>query len=304
MPVLSRKVVTTGGEGESSSGHSVLDALAGRAGFFSGCANPVCDSGWLHLWRSRSAPIFEGGWSCSPECTRATVAVAVQRELDGRVRSAESHRHRIPLGLVMLEQGWITAQQLREAVDAQKTAGGGRLGQWLIRRQGVSEQFITRALGLQWSAPVLSLDYHDPQAAAPLLPRFFLNAFTALPLRVAAGRLIYLGFEDRIDPVLALAIERMTGLRAECGLVRESSFRAAHERMLGATFPAVDLVETASEPMAARAIARAVERARPIESRLARVHGCLWLRMWRRAQAGTVPDAAEVQDLICTPGAL
>ena len=35
----------------------------------------------------------------------------------------ESHRHRIPLGLVMLEQGWITSGQLRQALDAQKVAG-------------------------------------------------------------------------------------------------------------------------------------------------------------------------------------
>ena len=26
-----------------------------RTGFFATCANPGCRSGWLHLWRSRSA---------------------------------------------------------------------------------------------------------------------------------------------------------------------------------------------------------------------------------------------------------
>ncbi len=36
----------------------------------------------------------------------------------------------------MLEQGWITQRQLRAALEAQKAAGSGRLGHWLVRQQG------------------------------------------------------------------------------------------------------------------------------------------------------------------------
>jgi hypothetical protein len=75
------------------------------------------------------------------------------------------------------------------------------------------------------------------------VPRLFVDAFGALPLRVAAGRLLYLGFEDRLDPVVALAVERMSGLRVESGLVQESLFGPAHARMLSAKFPAVELIE-------------------------------------------------------------
>jgi hypothetical protein len=58
-------------------------APAGRAGrrtartrsaLFETCANPGCGSGWLHLWRSRQAPVFEGGWNCSAACTAARVS--------------------------------------------------------------------------------------------------------------------------------------------------------------------------------------------------------------------------------------
>jgi hypothetical protein len=65
------------------------------------------------------------------------VALAVRRELNGRGNAPEIHRHRIPLGLVMLEQGWITSGQLRQALEAQRAAGAGRLGHWLVRQQGV-----------------------------------------------------------------------------------------------------------------------------------------------------------------------
>jgi hypothetical protein len=273
-----------------------------RSALFETCANPDCGSGWLHLWRSRSAPVFEGGWNCSAACTVARVATAVGRELDGRGAAPENHRHRIPLGLVMLEQGWITSGQLRQALDAQKVAGTGRLGHWLVRQQGVSEQLVTRALGLQWSCPVLPLEFHDAEALTPVLPRLFVDAFGALPLRVAAGKLLYLGFEDRLDPVVALAVERMSGLRVESGLVQGSLFRPVHARMLSAKFPPVELIEAASEPALVHALAKSIERVRPMESRLVRVHDCLWLRLWRRLQSGAVPERDSVQDLICTIG--
>lgn len=271
-----------------------------RTSLFETCANPSCASGWLHLWRSRSAPIFEGGWSCSEACTVARVAAAVDRELESRGSSQESHHHRIPLGLVMLEQGWITSGQLRQALGAQKEAGGGRLGHWLVRQQGVSEQLVTRALGLQWSCPVLPMELHDAEALTALVPRLFVDAFGALPLRVAAGKLLYLAFEDRLDSVLALAVERMTGLRVESGLVQGSLFGAAHTRMLNSQFPPVELLEASSEPALVQALAKAIEKARPAASQLVRVHDCLWLRMWQRAQSGPLPDADSVRDLICS----
>ncbi|MDR3725790.1 MAG: hypothetical protein P4K86_01985 [Terracidiphilus sp.] len=308
MPILSRvssaKDRTSSPEGFSSDRSPAEPWLnksrPKRPGLFETCANPGCDSGWLHLWRSRSAPIFEGGWNCSATCTAARVAMAVGREMDGRGSLQQSHRHRIPLGLVMLEQGWITSGQLRQALDAQKAAGAGRLGHWLVRQQGVSEQLVTRALALQSSCPVLSLELRDTEALTALVPRLFVDAFGALPLRVAAGKLLYLGFEDRLDPVLAFAIERMTGLRVESGLVQESLFRPAHTRMLSAHFPAVELIEATSEPALVHALTKLIEKAQPVESQLVRVHDCLWLRMWLRAQSGPVPETASIQDLICS----
>jgi hypothetical protein len=281
-----------------------------RSGLFETCANPGCSSGWLHLWRSRQTPVFEGGWSCSAECTAAQVRLAVRRELEGRaLLGQENHRHRIPLGLVMYKEGWITSTQLHQALDAQKVAGAGRLGQWLVRQQGVSEQLVTRALGLQWSCPVLPLEFHDAEALTGLVPRLFLDAFGALPLRVAAGKLLYLGFADRLDPVLALAVERMSGLRVESGLVAESLFGPAHSRMLNAKFPPVELIEAGSEPALVYVLAKSIEQARPVASKLVRVHDCLWLRMWLRQPgglslgSGSISDSNSTQDLICSVGA-
>jgi Type II secretion system (T2SS), protein E, N-terminal domain len=276
-----------------------------RAGLLPVCSNPGCGAGWLRLWRSRSTPVFEAGWSCSAECTRALVEAALQRERDGRgparVSAPESRRHRIPLGLAMLEQGWITAEQLRRALAAQKAAGHGRLGVWL-RGQGVEESLITRALGLQWSCPVLAVDPAEVLGLTALVPRLFVDAFGALPLRVAAGRILYLGFEDRLDPGLALALERVTGLRVESGPVEESRFHIAHGRALKGAYPSAELVEASSESALATVFARRIERARPVEARLVRVHDCLWLRMWLRPQTAAVPALESVRDVIASLG--
>jgi hypothetical protein len=271
-----------------------------RSGFFETCANPRCGSGWLKLWRSRHAPVFEGGWCCSPACMRVQVEAALSRELDTRASAPDSHPHRIPLGLAMLEQGWITRAQLREAIEAQKAAGAGRLGSWLVRQRAASEELVTRALALQWSCPMLGLEFHQPEAMATLLPRLFVDAFGALPLRLAASRILYLGFEDRPDPVLALAVERVTGLHVESGVVPASQFRPAHQRLLAASYPRSGLVEATSPSSLAQAVLKTVEKVRPVDARLVRVHGCLWLRLWHRPQLGPMPELGAIEDLICS----
>lgn len=91
--------------------------------------------------------MFESGWTCSAEYTNARVRSAASRELDGRGVERDGRPHRIPIGLLMLEQGWITQAQLRMAIDSQKSASAGRLGQWLIRQQAVNETMAIRALG-------------------------------------------------------------------------------------------------------------------------------------------------------------
>jgi hypothetical protein len=233
----------------------------------------------------------------------ARVEAALRREVDARGAAREIHRHRIPLGLAMLEQGWITQKDLRSALAAQRSMGSGKLGEWLVRQRSSSEEMVTRALGMQWGCPVLSMEFHTPEDLTALLPRLFIDAFGALPMRVAAGKILYLGFADRVDPALALATERMTGLRVEAGLVQDSLFGPAHARALEARFPPTELIEAATEQALAMALTKAIEESRPVEARLVRIHDCFWLRLWRRPQTGPLPAAGSIQDLIASTAA-
>lgn len=273
---------------------------------FSACGNPRCATGWLRLWRSRRAPGFEGRWACSPECMGELVAAAVRREMDRG--SLTPHAHWLPMGLLLVEQGRLTAEQLREALQEQRRTAGEseetrRLGEWLMERSVLDEAALTRALSVQWNCPVLPLDGFNPEETAGALPRFLADAAEALPVRVAGGRLLYLAFAGGLDRGLSAAVEAMTGLQVAAGMAPDSAFYPAHQRYLDTPAPRAHFLEAGDSWLLARAMTRRIEAERPVEARLRRVHGWFWLRMWRRPPTG-IPRCGDVEDVIGAVGGM
>jgi hypothetical protein len=135
------------------------------------------------------------------------------------------------------------------------------------------------------------------------MPRFLSEAFGALPVRAAAGRVLYVAFSGRIDRSLSYALERMTGMRVAAGLARDSEFAGAQAEFLGTPAPATRFLEAASSWVLVRAIAERIESERPVEARLARIHDTYWLRLWRRGADGQgLPVPGAVEDLLATVG--
>lgn len=281
---------------------------ARAAALFPRCANPRCATGWLHLWRSRSVPGFEGRWACSAECMGALVAAAVRREMDGGDPMPAPWSHRLPMGLMLIEQGKLTPVQLREALDGQqkvKEATGEtvRLGEWLLRSGVLNEPALTRVLSAQWNCPVFPLGNYRPEEVATAMPRFLAEALAALPVRAAAGKLLHVAFSGRIDRSLGYALERMTGLRVAAGLGRDSEFALARKQFLLTPAPRTRFLEAASSWVLVRAITQLIEAEKPPEARLVRVHDYYWLRLWRRvAERPGLPGSGEVEDLLATVG--
>jgi hypothetical protein len=273
------------------------------------CGNAECAGGWTMPWRNRRRPIFEGQWGCSGRCVLAMARDAVRREFgDGDVSaSLNPHRHRVPLGLLMLAQGWITHLQLQRALAAQRENGTGRIGDWLMSECGIEAEQVVRGLSMQWGCPMLTTERFSPEAMALVLPKVFVERFGLLPLRVAGSRILYIGFADRLDASAAFATEQMTELKVESGVVEGAQFEAARGRLL-----ACDGVETKQEivedkdAMAGR-ITAILEQKQPIASRLVRMHEYYWLRLWLErgafGKAGTVPVLEEdVRDYVFTVG--
>jgi hypothetical protein len=263
------------------------------------CGNPACSMRWLAFLKDRRRPVFEGRWGCCARCLQSLTEAAIRRE-GGEVetRAEElAYPHRMPLGLILLEEGWITHAQLQHTLEMQRRAGTGRIGSWLIATCGVEPGQVTRALGMQWHCPVLSTEGFDPQAMVLAMPRVLLERTGMVPLRVA-GRGMYVGFEGRLDAVAVLAMERMSGLRVQSGIVVEEQWREARKRLSDwyrAETPVgmVPDVEALSKETAA-----ALSRLQPRASRLVCVHELYWLRMWLETGAmskreGGIPPAQE-----------
>jgi hypothetical protein len=258
------------------------------------CGNAECTSAWTMPWRNRRRPIFEAQWGCSGRCVLAMVRTAVRRELgDGVTSSPAPHRHRIPLGLLMLAQGWITHPQLQKALAAQRESGTGRIGEWLMRECGLEAEQIVRGLGMQWGCPVLTTEGLSPEAMALVMPKVFIEKFGLLPLRVAGSRMLYLGFADRLDASAAFAIEQMTELKVESGVVEGAQFEAGRSRVLACEGVDVKLESVEDKDAMAARITAILEQKQPIASRLVRVHQYYWLRMWQ--ESGTLGKAGSLR---------
>ncbi len=290
----------------TSSKHSIGAANSGLPGITAQahsrrlCGNADCSSnGWRSPLRSRRRPVFEEQWACSGRCLLTMVRTAASREADAgrRAESAAAHQHRVPLGLLMLGQGWITHPQLRRALEAQRENGQQRIGHWLVRECAVDQEQVTRALALQWGCPVLPTHDFAPEAMALVAPKLFAEQFGMLPLRVAGARILYLGFRDKLDASAALALQTMTNLTVESGVVDEVHFEAARRRLLdcGEVETRFETVDN-KDAMAGR-ITAILEHKQPIASRLARVHEYYWLRLWLESgafgRAGAIPNNNE-----------
>jgi hypothetical protein len=275
------------------------------------CANPECSNGWVKPWRSKRRPIFEGHWGCSSRCVLSIVRNAVRREAGDRkagTATAGTHRHRVPLGLVMLAQGWITHPQLQSALQSQRVSGNGRIGDWLVAECGLEAEQVTRGLSVQWSCPVLSVEGFSARDMALVMPKRFIEEFGLLPLRVAGSRLLYLGCEDRLNASVAYAVEQMSELRVESGLVEALDLKGARNQLMAAqAVPSSEETLADADALAVR-ITALLESKQPLATKLVRMHKYFWMRVWLESGtaggAGTLPGSAEdMQDYIFTVGA-
>jgi hypothetical protein len=235
------------------------------------------------------------------------VRAAVRRETgDGGANGPAQHRHRVPLGLVLLAQGWITHPQLQAALEVQRSRGG-RIGERLVEDCGLEAEQITRGLSMQWCCPVLSASGFSPRAMALAVPRDFVEEFGLLPLRVAGGRILYLGFEDHLDAAAALALEQMSELKVESGLVPTEEYAAARRSLLECEGVPVKTAVVAEADSLAAKITAILEHKQPVASKLVRIHQYYWLRLWLESSAksgsGTLPrDSEDVLDYVFTVG--
>ncbi len=195
------------------------------------CAEAGCRAG-SKLGLRRAGLELQGRWYCSPQCVEKAVRRYFMRSAVAVLPTPRA-QHRIPLGLLMLSRGELENSQLRSALAAQRSDGGGRIGEWLVKLGYATEPQITTALGLQWACPVVPppLARGDLESAG-LLPYRLMQQFRMLPIYFSrANRVIYVAFSESVDYTALYAIEQMLECRSEACVTGSCAMSQALETL-------------------------------------------------------------------------
>ena len=86
------------------------------------------------------------------------------------------------LGEILIKESLITSEQLRQALEHQKSSGG-RLGTCLMKLGFISEDEITGVLSRQYGVPSINLKFYEVDAAViKLIPQDTAVRYQIVPL--------------------------------------------------------------------------------------------------------------------------
>jgi type IV pilus assembly protein PilB len=136
------------------------------------------------------------------------------------------------LGLLLLKGKHVTPEQLKEALEHQKTKGG-RLGNCLIKLGYLSEDTLRTVLSRQLGIDVVDLTAYevDPEAVK-LLDRDAALQRLVMPLR-RTGNVLWVAMADPNDVACLDEMRFRTGLRIATLLATESQVRDAIHKYYG-----------------------------------------------------------------------
>ncbi len=236
--------------------------------------------------RRKKGTRMQGSWYCRSECLEHVLVEILRRERSvPRLELVQSHR--VPLGLLLLSRQQVTAAQLKSTLEAQRAAGSGKIGEWLLQLGFVSEAQVTAALARQWSCPVLRTGVETLGAARFTgIPLLLLEAFQMIPVEfVKSTSTLLIAFSDGIDYTALYAVEQMLGCHTQPCVVFPAALQKGLQ-VLAQRHTASDVVFDGVQNGAecARIIGNYTANVRAHEVRLARCGDHLWVRLERFRQ--------------------
>jgi hypothetical protein len=254
--------------------------------FASPCDNPACphrDKLWPSRLRANSSVLFDSRRFCEPACFYNLLEYRV-RSLLASFLVQKSKVHRLPIGLLLLEQGAINKLQLREAVRLQRESTSVRLGDFFLRSGTITEQQLTSVLAQQWGCPVFPLDGHYPDPSwGTLLPPTVLESAFAVPAHASAdAHTLHIAFAERPDHTLLYAVEQMLDCQTVACMAPQSAVVNAlcHPRAVDRTEVCFDTVRDPRE--IAATICNYTQELRASRIVVARVTAHIWVRFFRQ----------------------
>jgi type IV pilus assembly protein PilB len=130
------------------------------------------------------------------------------------------------LGEILVRENLISSQQLREALDYQRS-NGGRLGSNLIKLGIISDEVITAVLSRQYGVPSINLElFQIEEEVVKLISHDVAVKYTVLPIS-KVGATLTMAMADPTNVFAMDDIKFMTGLNVEPVIASEAGIQKA-----------------------------------------------------------------------------
>ncbi|MGW8179805.1 MAG: GspE/PulE/PilB domain-containing protein, partial [bacterium] len=129
------------------------------------------------------------------------------------------------IGRMLLLKKWISAEQLREALEVQR-ARGEKLGHWLVKLGYITEEKLIATLSEQLSVPWMN-EIKQPfnQEALSALPGMLCKRFNVFPLEFAEGDQLTMAVDCGFTDEMIDAVDEVVGVRVKPFLTRMEVLR-------------------------------------------------------------------------------
>ncbi len=136
------------------------------------------------------------------------------------------------LGEILLKENLITAEQLKQALEQQKT-NGGRLGNTLVKLGFLTDDEVTAVLSRQYGVPSINLAFFEVDSnVIKLIPMETALKYQVLPLS-RVGSSLTLAMVDPTNVFAMDDIKFMTGFNIEPVVASESAVKEAIKKHYG-----------------------------------------------------------------------
>ena len=138
------------------------------------------------------------------------------------------------LGEILIKESLITSDQLRQALEHQKTSGD-RLGACLMKLGFISDDEITGVLSRQYGVPSINLKYYEVDASViKLIPQDTAVRYQIVPLS-RVGSTLTIAMTDPTNVFAMDDIKFMTGFNVEPVVASETAITEAITKFYGHT---------------------------------------------------------------------
>jgi hypothetical protein len=247
------------------------------------CANNSCNrKTWLQAFSHRNDGLkVDGDWYCSPRCFEQAVKGKIGELLTTQGKPVKARTSRVPLGLLLLQRGVLTAEQLQSALNRHRLTEMN-FGDVVQQLGFATPEQVTAAVAAQWACPVFPLGDRQPDVPVRI-PRQFLELYGMLPVHYAESeRRLLVGFVSGVQHQVLYTI----GLMTSCTVA--PCFITAREYETHLHSPSTPFLR--DNELVFEQIVETIEMARVTTNyvvqlsadrvRLGRCRNYLWIRIW------------------------